>query len=144
MINVTFIFFHTVHPLHFKKTSDENLVSENHALRGFIINPPWLNTRSTGALEAGMLRARMAGKNSWSKSFLCKCQNSKQLRYYNNTKKQRLDFLGVIFCHYNLLPMINYCIYILYCTMLYYGDSMEYVCSTMYYVLACIRKIAST
>ena len=35
------------------KSSDDSLVSYILALRGLAIKPPWLNTRSIGALDAG-------------------------------------------------------------------------------------------
>ena len=39
--------------LHLRKMSDGNIVSDIRARFGFRINPPWLNTRSTGALDSG-------------------------------------------------------------------------------------------
>jgi len=47
--------------LHFKKMRAETRASESFDLSGLIISPPLLNTRSTGELDAGALRARSAG-----------------------------------------------------------------------------------
>jgi len=41
--------------LHFRNTSDDRVLSAILERWGVIISPPWLNTLSTGALDAGIL-----------------------------------------------------------------------------------------
>jgi len=47
-------------------------------LNGLIMRPPLLNTRSIGELDAGTLRARMAGKYNLSSIWLCSFQKEMQ------------------------------------------------------------------
>jgi len=49
-------------PLHFKNIKEETLQSDIFARCGRKISPPLLNARSIGELDAGTLRALIAGK----------------------------------------------------------------------------------
>ena len=52
---------HFIHlELHFRKINDDNLPSSILALCDLIMRPPWLNTLSTGELDAGTHRALSA------------------------------------------------------------------------------------
>jgi len=65
-------------PLHFKNFTEETLQSDIFARCGRKISPPLLNTCSVGELDAGTLRALIAGKYSLSNVRRCSCQNPKQ------------------------------------------------------------------
>jgi len=64
--------------LHFRKISFANIVSDILDLWGLRIMPPWLNTRSTGALDAGTLGALAAGITNFARVCRWACQKDMQ------------------------------------------------------------------
>jgi len=64
--------------LHFRKISFANNVSDILDLWGLRIMPPWLNTRSTGALDAGTLGALAAGITNLARVCRWACQKDMQ------------------------------------------------------------------
>ena len=64
--------------LHFRKISFANIVSNILDLWGLRIMPPWLNTRSTGALDAGTLGALAAGITNLARVCRWACQKDMQ------------------------------------------------------------------